>query len=79
MPKNFVIGQHIREKTGTSKDPRTFGHPVVTKRQLEAFRECLKDETLENGVWSKEELEKKVAVQPMRQNNHPLMIMINET
>ena len=29
MPKGFMIGQHIREITGTSKDPRTFGHTVL--------------------------------------------------
>ena len=28
MPKGFGIGQHIREKPGTSKFTRTFGHTV---------------------------------------------------
>ena len=30
MPKGFGIGQHIREKPGTSKFTRTFGHPVMS-------------------------------------------------
>ena len=30
MPKGFGIGQHIREKPGTSKFTLTFGHPVFT-------------------------------------------------
>ena len=29
MPKGFGIGQHIREKPGTSKFTRTFGHTVA--------------------------------------------------
>ena len=35
MPKGFGIGQHIREKPGTSKFTRTFGHTVARKRDYE--------------------------------------------
>ena len=33
MPKGFGIGQHIREKPGTSKFTRTFGHPVYEEKE----------------------------------------------
>ena len=38
MPKGFGIGQHIREKPGTSKFTRTFGHTVVSPSLPPSFR-----------------------------------------